>query len=97
VFERFYQVDASSTRRYGGMGLGLAIVRETLAAQEREITVESEVGVGTTFRFSLPLARLPEVEVVAAEEDAAAAEDAVEEEAGAEEATAAAPAEEASA
>jgi signal transduction histidine kinase len=61
VFERFYQVDASSTRRYGGMGLGLAIVRETLAAQQREITVESEVGVGTTFRFSLPVAPLPEV------------------------------------
>jgi signal transduction histidine kinase/DNA-binding response OmpR family regulator len=56
VFERFYQVDTSSTRRYGGMGLGLAIVREILAAHQREIQVESAVGVGTTFRFSLPLA-----------------------------------------
>ncbi|HVT59705.1 MAG TPA: response regulator [Thermoanaerobaculia bacterium] len=56
IFERFYQVDTSSTRRYGGMGLGLAIVREILAAHQREIGVESAVGAGTTFRFSLPLA-----------------------------------------
>jgi signal transduction histidine kinase len=56
IFERFYQVDASSTRAYGGMGLGLAIVREILAAHGREIRVESEEGKGTTFRFTLPLA-----------------------------------------
>jgi signal transduction histidine kinase len=56
IFERFYQADASSTRAYGGMGLGLAIVREILAAHGREIRVESEEGKGTTFRFTLPLA-----------------------------------------
>ncbi len=56
IFERFYQVDASSTRRYGGMGLGLAITRELLTAHGRDILVDSEVGVGTTFRFSLPVA-----------------------------------------
>jgi signal transduction histidine kinase len=56
IFERFYQVDTSSTRAYGGMGLGLAIVREILAAHGREIRVESEEGKGTTFRFTLPLA-----------------------------------------
>jgi signal transduction histidine kinase len=56
IFERFYQADASSTRRYGGMGLGLAIVREILAAHRREIEVVSELGAGTTFRFTLPLA-----------------------------------------
>jgi signal transduction histidine kinase/DNA-binding response OmpR family regulator len=56
IFERFYQLDTSSTRAYGGMGLGLAIVREILAAHHREIQVESEEGKGATFRFSLPLA-----------------------------------------
>jgi signal transduction histidine kinase len=56
IFERFYQVDTSSTRAYGGMGLGLAIVREILAAHGREIRVESVEGKGTTFRFTLPLA-----------------------------------------
>jgi len=56
IFERFYQADTSSTRAYGGMGLGLAIVRELLAAHGREIHVESEEGKGTTFRFTLPLA-----------------------------------------
>jgi signal transduction histidine kinase len=56
IFERFYQVDATSTRRYGGMGLGLAIVREILAAHQREIHVESALNVGTTFRFTLPFA-----------------------------------------
>jgi signal transduction histidine kinase len=56
IFERFYQVDTSSTRAYGGMGLGLAIVREILVAHGREIRVESEEGKGTTFRFTLPLA-----------------------------------------
>ncbi len=56
IFERFYQADTSSTRAYGGMGLGLAIVREILAAHGREIRVESVEGKGTTFRFTLPLA-----------------------------------------
>jgi signal transduction histidine kinase len=56
VFERFYQVDASSTRAYGGMGLGLAIVREILAAHRSEIRVESEEGKGSVFLFTLPLA-----------------------------------------
>lgn len=56
IFDRFYQVDGSSTRRYGGMGLGLAIVREILAAHGSAIAVDSTVGQGTTFRFRLPLA-----------------------------------------
>jgi signal transduction histidine kinase/DNA-binding response OmpR family regulator len=56
IFERFYQVDGSSTRRFGGMGLGLAIVRELLDAHGVAIRVESQVGHGTTFRFVLPSA-----------------------------------------
>jgi signal transduction histidine kinase len=53
IFERFFQVDSSSTRAYGGVGLGLAIVREILRAHGRTIAVESVEGQGTAFRFAL--------------------------------------------
>ncbi len=56
VFDRFFQADTSSTRKYGGMGLGLSIVREILQAHGRDIAVESLPGQGSTFRFSLPIA-----------------------------------------
>lgn len=59
IFERFHQVDGSSTRRVGGMGLGLTIVKSILDTHKAPVEVESEVGKGTTFRFRLPLA--PEV------------------------------------
>jgi signal transduction histidine kinase/DNA-binding response OmpR family regulator len=55
IFTRFHQVDASSTRRFGGVGLGLAIVKSILDAHGSAIEVESEVGRGTAFRFTLPL------------------------------------------
>jgi signal transduction histidine kinase/DNA-binding response OmpR family regulator len=55
IFNRFHQVDASSTRRFGGVGLGLAIVKSILDAHGSAIEVESEVGRGTAFRFTLPL------------------------------------------
>ena len=48
-------MDGSTTRRFGGVGLGLAIVKSILDAHGAAITVESEVGRGTTFRFTLPL------------------------------------------
>jgi signal transduction histidine kinase len=54
IFEPFHQLDASSTRRYGGTGLGLSLVRRILQAHQSEIEVDSEVGVGSTFRFVLP-------------------------------------------
>ena len=56
IFDRFFQVDSSSTRAYGGVGLGLAIVREILRAHGRTIAVESTEGAGTTFRFALAAA-----------------------------------------
>ncbi|MCG8456160.1 MAG: ATP-binding protein, partial [Holophagales bacterium] len=56
IFDRFYQIDASSRRQYGGMGLGLAIVREILDACHSPIRVESRPGQGSTFSFVLPLA-----------------------------------------
>ncbi|MBN1876632.1 MAG: GAF domain-containing protein [Anaerolineae bacterium] len=56
IFERFYQVDGSAKRRYGGTGLGLALVKEIVEAHGGQVTVESTVDVGSTFRFILPLA-----------------------------------------
>jgi signal transduction histidine kinase len=55
IFNRFHQVDTSSTRRFGGVGLGLAIVKSILEAHGTDVSVESEVGRGTTFAFVLPV------------------------------------------
>ncbi|MGE0456224.1 MAG: sensor histidine kinase [Vicinamibacteria bacterium] len=55
IFNRFHQVDSSTTRRFGGVGLGLAIVRSILEAHGAGISVDSEEGRGTEFRFRLPL------------------------------------------
>jgi signal transduction histidine kinase len=56
IFDRFYQVDSSSTRQYGGTGLGLAIVKRILDAHGAPIRVESLEGKGTTFSIRLPVA-----------------------------------------
>ena len=55
IFDRFYQVDSSTTRQHGGTGLGLAIVKYILDAHGAHITVESLPGTGTTFSIRLPV------------------------------------------
>jgi two-component system, OmpR family, phosphate regulon sensor histidine kinase PhoR len=57
VTERFYRVDKARSREFGGTGLGLAIVKHLLVAHGSDLEIESEVGKGTTVRFTLPAAR----------------------------------------
>jgi PAS domain S-box-containing protein len=54
IFERFYQVDGSLTRRYGGIGMGLAVVKRIIEMHGGRISVESELGRGSRFRVTLP-------------------------------------------
>ena len=55
VFDEFRQVDGSTTRRYGGSGLGLSLARRFARVLGGDIAVESELGQGSTFRVDLPL------------------------------------------
>ncbi|HXQ70328.1 MAG TPA: ATP-binding protein, partial [Pyrinomonadaceae bacterium] len=54
LFERFYRVDRARSRELGGTGLGLAIVKHLALLHNGEVTVESELGKGSTFTIHLP-------------------------------------------
>ena len=54
VFERFYRVDKARSREKGGTGLGLSIVKHVLALHGGEVSLRSEPGAGSVFRFELP-------------------------------------------
>jgi len=56
IFDRFYQVDGSTTRHFGGMGIGLALVWDILEAHRGYVQVQSAVGQGSTFLAALPCA-----------------------------------------
>jgi len=59
IFEPFHQLDGSPTRRRGGTGLGLALVKQIVSAHGASIQVESAENTGSTFRFDLPVAADP--------------------------------------
>jgi two-component system phosphate regulon sensor histidine kinase PhoR len=56
VFERFYRVDKTRARERGGTGLGLSIVKHAIALHDGEVTLESRIAQGSTFRFEIPQA-----------------------------------------
>jgi two-component system phosphate regulon sensor histidine kinase PhoR len=53
LFERFYRIDKNRSRKKGGSGLGLSIVKHIIEAHQEQIFVESKIGVGTQFSFTL--------------------------------------------
>lgn len=72
IFERFYRADKARSRQSGGSGLGLAITQEIIARHQGSVSVESEIGVGSTFIVRLPVKSVPKVADTAPEAEGAA-------------------------
>ncbi len=62
IFETFYQVDSKGDRKFGGVGLGLSISKGIIQAHSGDIWVESTLDKGSTFRFTLPLEPVEDIE-----------------------------------
>ena len=62
IFERFYQVDSGIDRKFGGVGLGLTISKKIIDTYGGQIWVDSTVGKGSSFKFSLPLQSTKNIE-----------------------------------
>ena len=73
VFDRFWQADGSSKRKYQGVGIGLALVKELVEVQGGQVTVKSKEGQGTTFTVQLPYEEGKEAAAPAVEAQAEAA------------------------
>jgi len=55
IFQKFTQLDPGTNRKYGGMGIGLAITKKFVELQGGKIWVQSKFGEGSTFTFTLPI------------------------------------------
>lgn len=64
VFEPFYQIDKTANKRHGGTGLGLAICRGIIESQKGRIWVDSKIGKGSTFHFTVPLKPVKKIEPI---------------------------------
>jgi signal transduction histidine kinase len=63
VFKRFWQAEGSTTRRYQGVGIGLALVKELAGIHGGEVSAESELGIGTTMKFHVDVSPPPVIEL----------------------------------